>query len=170
MNVTQRLAIIAATLFGCVGCDQSTKHVARILLEGREAVSMLGGVLRLVYAENAGGFLGVGATLPAPTRTVIFLVASSFLVAVLLAYAVMKRDIGRASILALALIVGGGVGNLIDRIVNDGGVIDFLYVGVGPVRTGIFNVADMAVMLGTLMLVLSARKARNCRNLGGPAP
>jgi signal peptidase II len=52
---------------------------------------------------------------------------------------------------AIALICGGGIGNLIDRVRFDGLVTDFLNVGAGPLRTGIFNVADMALMLGLLL-------------------
>jgi signal peptidase II len=55
---------------------------------------------------------------------------------------------------ALALVAGGGISNLIDRLLNDGRVTDFLNVGIGALRTGIFNVADMAILLGALLLIL----------------
>jgi signal peptidase II len=88
-------------------------------------------------------------------------VLASFLVAALLAYIVVKRDIGIAAVLALTLVVGGGVGNIIDRIVNDGVVVDFLNVGIGPIRTGIFNIADMAILLGGAMLVICVARPRS---------
>ena len=53
------------------------------------------------------------------------------------------------------LLVSGAVGNLIDRVRFDGLVIDFLNVGLGPLRTGIFNVADMAIMAGAALVVLA---------------
>jgi signal peptidase II len=56
--------------------------------------------------------------------------------------------------LACALLLGGAIGNLIDRVRFDGLVIDFLNLGVGPLRTGIFNVADVAVSVGALLLIL----------------
>jgi signal peptidase II len=154
MSVIRRAGIISLTLAGCVGCDQSTKHAARLFLQGRETMSLLGGTVRLGYAENVGGFLGMGTTLPEHVRIALFLVLASFLVAALLVYTVAKRDIGVTTVSALTLVVGGGLGNIIDRIVNDGVVIDFLNVGVGPIRTGIFNVADMVILLGAALLLI----------------
>jgi hypothetical protein len=66
----------------------------------------------------------------------------------------MRRPAGRAQHLAIVLLLAGGIGNLIDRMFHDGLVIDFLNVGIGPVRTGIFNVADMAIMAGFGLLLL----------------
>jgi signal peptidase II len=65
----------------------------------------------------------------------------------------------QAQFVALGLLLAGGVGNLIDRINQNGHVTDFLNVGIGPVRTGIFNVADMAIMAGAgLLFWLSFRQ------------
>jgi signal peptidase II len=64
----------------------------------------------------------------------------------------------RVTAVALSLICGGGCGNLIDRIAHGGYVIDFLNVGVGGLRTGIFNIADMAIMAGALLMVLPSAK------------
>jgi signal peptidase II len=55
---------------------------------------------------------------------------------------------------AIALVAGGGIGNLIDRLAYNGAVIDFLNVGIGGLRTAIFNVADVAVFLGAAMLII----------------
>ena len=77
-------------------------------------------------------------------------------VAALLA-ALLARGLGRWQVIALALIAAGGCGNWIDRLMNGGKVTDFLNVGIGPVRTGIFNVADMALMVGATLFVLGAR-------------
>jgi signal peptidase II len=58
-------------------------------------------------------------------------------------------------VIAISLIVGGGISNLIDRLIRDGSVIDFMVIRMGPLESGIFNVADIAIMLGTCMLVFS---------------
>jgi signal peptidase II len=68
----------------------------------------------------------------------------------------MKLDL--AQLTGLALATSGGIGNLIDRITNEGRVIDFVSVGIGPVRTGIFNVADMAIMAGVVLLLAGMRR------------
>ncbi|MCB0052448.1 MAG: signal peptidase II, partial [Caldilinea sp.] len=60
------------------------------------------------------------------------------------------------TLIAIALLLGGGIGNLIDRLVNEGRVIDFMNVGIGSLRTGVFNVADMAIMAGVGLIMLSA--------------
>jgi signal peptidase II len=56
--------------------------------------------------------------------------------------------------LACALLLGGAIGNLIDRVRFDGLVIDFMNLGIGPLRTGIFNVADVAISVGAVLLIL----------------
>jgi signal peptidase II len=58
---------------------------------------------------------------------------------------------------ATSLLVAGGLGNLVDRITRQGAVTDFLNIGVGQVRTGVFNVADLAIVLGVALLILSSR-------------
>lgn len=73
---------------------------------------------------------------------------------VLLGYLFFSRHLPQATIICLVLIFAGGVGNLIDRIANDGRVIDFLNIGIGPLRTDIFNVVDMTITFGALLLAL----------------
>ena len=58
----------------------------------------------------------------------------------------------------VALVAGGGIGNWLDRLLNQGTVTDFVSLGVGPLRTGIFNLADVAVMAGVALLLLSFRR------------
>ena len=59
---------------------------------------------------------------------------------------------------AMVLIAAGGMGNLVDRILRDGRVIDFMNLGLGPVRTGIFNIADVQIMVGLGLLLLGRRE------------
>lgn len=62
--------------------------------------------------------------------------------------------------------LGGGISNLTDRIFNDGRVIDFMNIGLGGLRTGIFNVADICVMAGTsLLCVLLLRSRKNLNEI-----
>ena len=76
-----------------------------------------------------------------------------------LVYLVMSRRLEPLQSTALALIVGGGLSNWFDRLVNDGRVVDFMNLGIGSLRTGIFNVADVALMLGAGLLILAGRRA-----------
>jgi signal peptidase II len=157
MQPLKRIALVFLILLGCVGCDQVTKSVAREHLQSHPAISYLGDTVRLQYAENPGAFLSLGASLPHRWGAVIFTAGGVAFVLVTLSFALTAAKAGRLHTAALSLICGGGAGNLIDRIRFDGHVTDFLNLGVGPIRTGIFNVADMALMAGVVLFLLAHR-------------
>jgi signal peptidase II len=135
------------TLCCCVGCDQVSKSAARSMLQSGVTESLFSDSLRLQLTQNPGSFLSLGASLPEPLRFGLFTAA----VAIVL--------IGLVCAVALALVAGGGISNLIDRLLYDGRVTDFLNVGIGSLRTGIFNLADMAILAGGLLLILRMRGA-----------
>jgi signal peptidase II len=149
--VTHALLLIAVV--ATIGCDQVTKRMATSSLAGTAGRSYLGGVVRVAYTENTGGFLGLGAELPPAARTAIFTGATGVMLIGMIAIAFRERLQGWA-LLGATLFVAGGASNWVDRLAN-GRVVDFLNVGIGPVRTGIFNVADMALMLGGALLFVS---------------
>jgi signal peptidase II len=151
----RKLALVLAVLAGSVGLDQLTKAAAREYLQGRETLSYLGDTARLTYAENHGAFLGMGSTLPDSVRTLIFTgVVAIFLVGFLV-WLLRASQISYRAVCASSLIVGGGIGNLIDRIVFDGAVTDFMNLGIGTLRTGIFNVADVALVAGVILFAFA---------------
>jgi signal peptidase II len=150
-RVSLRLALLIA-IVATIGCDRVTKHVAATTLAEAPSRSFLADTFRLEYAENTGAFLGLGSDWPPAARTAIFGAANGLLLVALTALAVRGRWPRRA-LLGVALFVAGGASNLLDRIAY-GMVIDFMNVGIGPLRTGIFNVADMAIMLGAGILAL----------------
>ena len=154
MNRLKRIVLMLLVLVSCVGCDQATKHIVRLRLPESVTYSYLGDALRLQHMQNHGAFLSLGAALSDATRFAVFTLAVAAALAALVVYLVRKRDIAASDVVAFSLIAGGGIGNLIDRILYAGGVTDFLNLGIGPVRTGIFNVADIAIMLGAAMLLV----------------
>jgi signal peptidase II len=119
--------------------------------------SLFADSLRFQLTENPGSFLSLGASLPEQLRFTLFTAAVAVIVVCLVCAALFARRLSTARFVALALLAGGGISNLIDRLVNDGRVTDFLNVGIGSLRTGIFNLADMAVLAGALLLVLRTR-------------
>jgi signal peptidase II len=143
-----RLVLVLAVL-GTIGCDRVTKHLAADALAGGR--SYLGDTVWLGYVENRGGFLSLGASLPPGVRTVVFTGGTGLMLVALTVVAIRHRWRGWPA-LGLALFVAGGASNWIDRAVR-GSVVDFLNIGIGPVRTGVFNVADMAIMLGAAIVV-----------------
>jgi signal peptidase II len=149
------LGLLSFILLSCVGCDQAVKAIARDALELGAPISLLHGTVRFEYVENPGAFLSLGAGLPAETRFLFGVVLVGLALLATLVFLLRSRDVTPIQKLGLALLVGGGSGNLIDRLVNDGAVVDFVSLGVGSLRTGIFNVADVAITAGFLLLCLA---------------
>jgi signal peptidase II len=136
-----------------VGCDQATKQLARAGLMHGGVRSIVGGVLVLRYVENEGGFLSLGSRLPRPIRTVTF-VAFPLLILFWIIFSLARnKETGWRFIIGFSFIAGGGFGNLLDRLFRDGRVSDFIIMGIGPVRTGVFNLADASVLIGCLLLL-----------------
>jgi len=133
------------------GCDQISKHLARTELD-LGSVTLPGGFGELRLTENPGSFLSFGDSLPAPVRLALFTVGTGLGLLALFAYLVRTR-LSRNSFLGLALIWAGGTSNLIDRITRQGLVTDFVFLRVGPFHTGVFNIADVLVMLGLAVLL-----------------
>jgi len=152
MTLGRKLALVAL-LVSMVGCDRVTKHFASSTLANTPPQSFLADTFRLEYSENTGGFLSLGADWPPAVRTAVFTVGTSLILLATI-IGVMRTGLNGAGLVALCLVAAGGMSNIADRIAR-GSVVDFLNVGIGPLRTGIFNVADMALMAGTAILILS---------------
>lgn len=132
---------------------------ATAALEGGPGRSLFGNTVRFEYAENTGGFLSMGADLPAGIRTAIFTVGTGLVLLGVLVAALRLRWTG-PTLVGLLLMFSGGTSNLVDRVVR-GSVVDFMSLGVGGLRTGIFNLADVQLMLGVGIFVLAYREREN---------
>ena len=145
--------------YGCaiflILIDQATKYLAQKAFQGQPAQIFIGDLFRFDYAENPGAFLGMGDSLSNPSRFWIFTILVFVMMLILVVFFHVKK-ISRQEAWAYSLVFAGGIGNLIDRAFRtEGKVIDFMNVGVGSLRTGIFNIADMAIMLGLILLLLT---------------
>ena len=149
--------VLLMAIVTTIGCDRVTKHAAATTLSGGPSRSFLADTFRLEYVENTGAFLNLGADWPLPVRTAVFGLGNGLLL-MALAVAAMRWRFSGPALLGVALFIAGGASNLLDRITY-GVVIDFMTVGFGPLRTGIFNVADMAIMLGASILVIEANRS-----------
>jgi signal peptidase II len=154
MRQTLRWAALVAAALATIGCDRATKHVATAVLAGEPDRSYLADTVRLGYAENTGGFLSLGADWPKAARIAVFTVATGFALLALVVVAIRDRFAGPSTV-GLVLFVAGGSSNWIDRVLH-GRVVDFLNLGIGPLRTGVFNVADVAIMAGAVLVALGA--------------
>jgi len=150
---TRRRLILLAIIALTIVLDQGAKALVRRTL--MNSYPIRAGILTLLHTENAGAFLSLGADLPPNVRHLIF----DGLVSIGLIAAAFVLFTGRmqpgSDDIAIAFIIGGGVGNLIDRFRLGGRVTDFIYLAAGPLHTGVFNVADMAITGGVLWLAIS---------------
>jgi len=137
-----------------VALDQATKYVARATLAYRPPRWLLGGLVILEFAQNPGAFMSLGANLAPLARLLLWVVAVGLILVVTTVFVIRTPDLSRWQVICLSLVVAGGVGNLIDRVLNDGAVVDWVSVGIGRLRTGVFNVADVAVTGGCILFVL----------------
>lgn len=155
MTRLKRVLLMPPLILSCVGCDRISKAVAREYLADVPGQSFLGDLFRLQYAENPGAFLGMGAGMPEPARFWVFTIVVGAVMLGLLVWTLSSRSLRPANVVALSLVLGGGLSNLYDRVFNGGAVIDFLNLGLGGLRTGIFNVADVAITTGAILLLVS---------------
>jgi signal peptidase II len=148
------LFCVSSLLF--IGCDRVTKHMAREHLMFHPPLTYLHNTFILEYTENTGAALSLGDTLSKPLSFWLLSVLPSLFLLALFVYTVRKvSELSNWKLFAFSLIFAGGLGNIIDRIAYDRHVTDFMNVGIGDLRTGIFNVADMCVTAGVIVLLFS---------------
>lgn len=132
-----------------------------------DQISCLGGFFRLSYVENKGAFLSLGAGLSEQLRYWALLILPLALLAGLLIYTLFSKNVNRWQAIAFGFIIGGGASNVWDRILY-GQVADFMNMGIGSLRTGIFNFADVSIMVGLgIMLPMIFKKQE--KDSGPPA-
>ena len=172
VGAAMRVLLLLALLLPCVACDQATKALAIGHLKGSAGVSVVDGFFRLTYAENPGAFLGLGRSLPEGVRQGVFVVGVA---ALLLAVVVVALRSAPALpiFVGMALLVAGGAGNLVDRVARDGRVVDFAVLRVGPLQTGVFNVADLQIVAAAVLLTVGTwrrKKPDDDDGAGSPSP
>jgi len=153
VNKFARAVIIILILAFNIGCDQVTKSIVRKDIPDNKVIGYLGNHFTLEKAENTGAFLSLGDSLGGPLRDI--LLVGLPLVAVLgaLVWIIINTKLTRWTLLGIILIIGGGVGNLYDRIFH-GSVTDFMHIDFIIFQTGVFNVADMSIMAGMFMILI----------------
>ncbi|GAA5139441.1 signal peptidase II [Thalassotalea piscium] len=138
-----------------ISLDQYTKFLAIEFLSEKDTHNYFYDVFRLSYAENSGAFLSLGSGLPKELRYLIF---SGLVVVFLVGLAIHLISNLRSHpnyLAGLTFILSGGVSNLYDRLQYGGVVVDFMNLGIGTFRTGIFNVADIAIIIGVVIITFS---------------
>ncbi|HEX2167656.1 MAG TPA: signal peptidase II [Longimicrobiales bacterium] len=150
-----KLVLFIAVLAGVLLLDVSTKMLVQEHFMLYQQMEIVGDYVRLTYIYNPGAAFGIHL---GEHSRIIFLVLSLVALAALIGMYWFTPLGDRVRLAAIALICGGAVGNLIDRIRSESGVVDFIDVGVGTIRWPVFNVADVAVTTGAVILALSLWK------------
>ncbi|MBL7714349.1 MAG: signal peptidase II [Bdellovibrionales bacterium] len=154
-----RYAVFFASMGVVTVLDQFTKELAIIWLKGRIPIAFLDNFFRFEYAENPGAFLGLGSSLNPATRFLLMTIAVALILVFCGAYVLWDKTMPKIATLGFSMVVAGGFSNLLDRIFRtEGRVVDFMNMGIGTLRTGIFNIADMAIMAGIFIVFFQSFK------------
>lgn len=148
----KKIALYLSLTLGLIVIDQVTKFIVERTLRLYDPVPVIGDFFRLTYIFNRGAAFGIHlgdwsriafTILPVLATVLLFLMYRQ----------TPWRD--RTRLISIALVTGGAIGNLIDRVRSSRGVVDFFDVGFGQVRWPVFNVADIGVTIGALLLAVS---------------
>ncbi len=146
--------MVFAILFSNIACDQITKEIARENLKGHGIIKVAGNLFVLKYTENNGAFLGFGSSISQPYKSILFIYLPLFSLLSILAYILYNNNkLSLYQIIGFSLIIGGGIGNMADRILNNGYVPDFMIFGIGALHTGILNIADVSITFGAFIIL-----------------
>lgn len=152
-KTNNRIAIVAGAILVTVGLDQWTKALAIEHLQGQPPTYYLNEMLSLTFAKNTGAFLSLGENLGPVMKPILLNALPAMLLVGLLYFIFKEKNLNRWQTLALALIVAGGLSNIIDRLLY-GHVVDMLHIQLtDSLQTGIFNIADMAIMAGMFIML-----------------
>ena len=167
MKLSRRSFFIILTIVLTIAVDQISKIIVRTYVVPSERSNIIGTYFTLHNVENVGAFLGMGSDL-SPLLKLIFLLILPIVVLSFVTYHIFKdQSLDKVSVFAFASIIGGGIANVFDRVVY-GSVTDFFHINLGGVfRTGIFNMADLSVTTGMILLLLvSFKKKKEVPNQG----
>jgi signal peptidase II len=132
--------------------DQISKIIVRNEVGNYEIIKLFGHWFTLTKVENTGAFLSAGSALPDLIRIILLSVFPIIFLAYGLYMLLVKRLMSNLQVVGWCFVIGGGTGNLYDRIVH-GSVTDFLHLDLGLFQTGIFNLADVSIMIGMFIIL-----------------
>ena len=161
MKLSRRSLFIILTIILTIAIDQISKILVRAYVIPSEKTNIIGTYFTLHNVENTGAFLGMGSDLSPLLKLILLLILPIAVLGFVTVHIFKDKSLDNLSIFAFASIIGGGIANVFDRIVY-GSVTDFFHIDLGGVfRTGIFNMADLSVTTGMIILLLvSFRKKK----------
>jgi signal peptidase II len=155
-----RYVLIIILLTANVSCDQISKNIVRQKMFDFEEINVIYDYLKLIKVENTGAFLSLGNTIPQPFKSIILSFLPLVFLLIAFVYVFTKKNLSLSRVVAISFVIGGGVGNIYDRLIH-GSVTDFLHIDLGLIQTGIFNMADVSIMIGMVMLLIESFIVQN---------
>ncbi|MEB0261338.1 MULTISPECIES: signal peptidase II [unclassified Mucilaginibacter] len=150
---TPRIIIFLVILALNVIADQVTKSMMRAHIGIYDQYRFFNDHVTLLRVENTGAFLSLGDKLVQPFRFIMLTLLPVIALLGALIYSLAKKGLSNLMVTGIIFCIGGGVGNLYDRITK-GSVTDFMHLKFGPLQTGIFNAADVSIMIGLGLILL----------------
>lgn len=138
-----------------VGCDQISKAIVRNKIAQDQWITVIDNHLFLTKVENSGAFLSLGNALPPTIKLLLLTIFPILILGFACVYLFSKRRISNLTSIGICFVIGGGIGNIYDRVCY-GSVTDFLHIDFVLFRTGIFNMADVSIMLGMLLVFFAS--------------
>ena len=136
-----------------IGIDQFSKWIARLTIANNEIIPILKGTIVFIKAENIGAALGIGAGLPSMLKVFYLQLLPIAILLFLFRMIVIDKELPKLIIVGVAIAIGGAFGNILDRILY-GSVTDFIQLHIGTYTTGIFNIADISVIIGLVLVIV----------------
>lgn len=151
-----RTAFIAILIVFNIAIDQISKIWVRANVEPFSEASIIGDIFSLHNVENTGAFLGMGSDLNPTLKILLLLILPVIVLGLVVVHIIRDKSIDKLSLIGFCCIIGGGLANVYDRFAY-GSVTDFLHIDLGgKLRTGIFNIADMSVSTGMIMILVAS--------------
>jgi signal peptidase II len=141
------------TIAGVVGLDQLTKEIVRRTIDLYDRVPLIDGLLDITHVQNTGAAFGLLNAADFPYKPAVMIAIASIALVAIAAYATQLGFHERLARFGLSLILGGAFGNLIDRALS-GYVVDFVDIYWGTAHFWAFNVADAAITIGAVLVLL----------------
>lgn len=154
--MNKRTLLILVLVILNIGLDQFSKFQVRERVVPGSRTEIIGKQLQLMNVENSGAFLSMGSDSNPTVKLIFLLIVPAIVLGVVLYYVITDKTLDKKSIIGFSCIAGGGIANVYDRLLY-GSVTDFLYMDFGGVfKTGVFNIADMSVTTGMILLLISS--------------
>ena len=154
--MNKRTLLILVLVILNIGLDQFSKFQVRERVVPGSRTEIIGKQLQLMNVENSGAFLSMGSDSNPTVKLIFLLIVPIIVLGIVLYYVITDKTLDKKSIIGFSCIAGGGIANVYDRLLY-GSVTDFLYMDFGGVfKTGVFNIADMSVTSGIILLLMSS--------------